>query len=183
MEGRRRHEKNDGTKKNADAFWDAFAAILGEKVYADIPHFDKFYSEEFCGAVRFTQPTPIAKKIVAAARKCADQVILATNPLFPTVAVTERLRWAGLSPADFDYVTDYDNSHFCKPNPKYYLEIAEKCGFDPKNALMIGNNAEEDIRASAAAGLSAYLVTDCLICEGEMPDCPQGSLAEICTLL
>lgn len=175
--------RNDGTRKNADAFWETFAAEMGERVYADIPKFDAFYGGEFQKAVRFTTPTAVAKRIVQAAHACADRVILATNPIFPTVAQVERLSWTGLSPKDFDLVTDYENSHFCKPNPKYYLEIAEKCGFDPQNALMIGNNAEEDVRASMAAGMTAWLATDCLICEGALPRCEQGSLEALCALL
>lgn len=171
--------KNDGTRTNADAFWDAFASLLGDKVYADIPQFDAFYRGDFTKAICFTQPRADAKEAVALAHKMADKVILATNPLFPAVAQQERMRWAGLSMEDFDLVTDYENSHFCKPNPQYYLEIAERCGFDPKNALMIGNNAEEDASASMAAGLRAYLITDCLICEGEMPDCPTGTFKEM----
>lgn len=171
--------KNDGTKTNADAFWGAFAALLGDKVYDDIPQFDAFYRGGFAKAICFTQPSADAKAAVDLAHGCADKVILATNPLFPKVAQKERMRWAGLTMADFDLVTDYENSHFCKPNPQYYLEIAAKCGFDPQNALMIGNNAEEDAAASMAAGLSAYLTTDCLICEGEMPSCPTGTFKEM----
>ncbi len=175
--------KNDGTRTNADAFWATFASILGEKTLADIPHFDAFYSGKFREAARFTIPTPLAGEIVKAAREKADRVILATNPLFPRVAQLARLSWAGLDESDFDLVTDYENSHFCKPNPKYYLEIAEKCGFDPKNALMIGNNAEEDVRAAQAAGMEAWLATDCLIAEGPIPPCVEGTLGDLCDKL
>lgn len=171
--------KNDGTRTNADAFWATFAAILGEQTLAHIPYFDAFYSGKFRETSRYTMPTPLAGEIVAAAHEKAERVILATNPLFPRVAQLERLSWAGLDENDFDLVTDYENSHFCKPNPKYYLEIAEKCGFDPKNALMIGNNAEEDVRAATAAGMTAWLATDCLIAEGEIPPCTRGTLGDL----
>lgn len=175
--------KNDGLRKNYDAFWETFSRPFGEKVYADIPVFDAFYEKEFCGAVRFTQPTELAVEAVRLARAAADKVILATNPLFPTVAVRERLRWTGLSMEDFDYVTDYSNSSFCKPNPRYYMEIAEKCGVDLTRSLMVGNNAEEDAKASMAAGMQTYLVTDCLIAEGDLPDCPKGSMADLLEFL
>ena len=39
--------KNDGSRKNEEAFWAQFAKFYGDKVYDDIPVFDKFYAEEF----------------------------------------------------------------------------------------------------------------------------------------
>ncbi len=171
--------KNDGTQKNSDAFWKTFASLLGEKVYDDIPLFDSFYSGRFNEAVKYTSPTPNARRAVEYAKKCADKVILATNPMFPTVAVKARLEWTGLKYEDFDYATDYTNSHYCKPNPKYFEEIAEKFLLNPEKCLMIGNNAEEDANASMTLGFSSFLLTDCLICGGEMPDCPSGTFEDL----
>lgn len=170
--------KNDGAKTNCDMFWQCFAGTFGEKVYNDIPIFDKFYTNEFHKAKAFTSENPLAKEAVRLVRAAADKVILATNPIFPTEAVESRLSWIGLSYADFDFVTDYSNSGFCKPNPKYYLDIAEKMDVDPAKCLMVGNNTEEDIVAGAAAGMDTYLITDCLICEKEMPECKSGSFDE-----
>ena len=48
---------------------------------------------------------------------------------------------------------------------------------------MIGNNAEEDIAAAQRAGLSTFLITDCLIAEGEIPNTPKGSFAELIDFL
>ena len=171
--------KNDGTKINHDAFWDTFADALGQRVYGDIPKFDAFYGGKFNEAVKYTSPTPNAKKAVEYARTCAERVILATNPMFPTVAVKSRLEWAGLKYEDFDYATDYKNSHFCKPNPKYFEEIAEKFSLNPKNCLMVGNNATEDAKASMSLGFSVFLLKECLICDGDMPDCHVGTFDDL----
>ncbi len=168
--------KNDGTKPNSDAFWEVFSGIFGDGVYCHIPTFDEFYRTSFHRAKEFTTPTELSAKVVAAARACADKVILATNPLFPEVAIESRLSWIGLKVSDFDFVTTYENSGFCKPNPAYFSDIMNKFGLTAENCLMIGNNTVEDIAAATAAGIPSYLVTDCLICEGQMPDCPQGSL-------
>ncbi len=170
--------KNNGEMTNSARFWEVFSGIYGEKVYSDIPVFDSFYRGDFHNAKSATSPTPLAREIVDLAHKCADKVILATNPLFPRVAVEARMSWVGLSSADFDLVTDYDNSGFCKPNPEYYLDIARKMQIRPERSLMIGNNTLEDASASASAGFSCYLITDCLISECEMPDCPCGSFAD-----
>ena len=93
------------------------------------------------------------------------------------------LSWAGISEGAFDLITDYENSCYCKPNPAYYLDICEKMDIAPTRCLMIGNNAEEDIRAAQRAGLSTFLLTDCLIAEGEIPDTPKGSFPELIEFL
>jgi FMN phosphatase YigB (HAD superfamily) len=181
--------KNDGSKTNFDIFWEYFSKSFGEKVYGDIPTFDAFYSDPngFHKAATLTQPTPLAKEAVALARQKADCVVLATNPFFPRVAVESRISWAGLAASDFDLLTTYENSRSCKPNPTYYLEICEKLGLDPGQCLMIGNNAKEDVWAAQKAGLSAFLLTDCLIDEDGLLqkglDCPKGNFAELIDFL
>lgn len=171
--------KNDGTTSNYNRFWQVFASMIGDHVYDDIPSFDDFYRHSFHNAKAFTQPTPSAAKAVELARECADKVVLATNPLFPRVAVEARLEWTGISPDNFDLITDYENSSFCKPNPSYFIEIMNKIGADPQKCLMIGNNADEDIAAAQAAGLSTFLITDCLIANGEIPSTPKGSFDDL----
>ena len=178
--------KNDGSRPNVEAFWEAFSAVLGKDARKDTPVFDAFYDDEngFHKAIACTQPTPLAAKAVALAREKAARVVLATNPLFPEVAVRSRLKWAGVAYESFDLVTDYTNSTTCKPNPAYYLEITSKLGVDPRKCLMIGNNAQEDIEAAQAAGLATFLVTDCLIAkEGVLPDGPSGSFDELIEFL
>lgn len=177
--------KNDGTRSNFDIFWAYFAKAFGKDVYDHIPHFDAFYSDVngFHKAAALTQPTPMAREAVALARQNAERVVLATNPFFPRVAVESRMSWAGVSAEDFDLVTTYENSHSCKPNPAYYTEICEKLSLDPRKCLMIGNNADEDVRAAQAAGMDTFLLTDCLIADGELPDCPKGGFAELLDFL
>lgn len=177
--------KNDGSRTNYDIFWEHFSTAFGPKVYDHVPYFDAFYTDPngFHKAKAFTAPTPMAQKAVELAHRNAQRVVLATNPFFPRVAVESRISWAGLTPDDFDLVTTYENSHSCKPNPAYYAEICKKLGLDPTKCLMIGNNADEDVRASQAAGMDAFLLTDCLIAEGELPDCPKGGFAKLLDFL
>ncbi len=166
---------NDGSCLNGDRFWSVFSGLMGEHVYGDIPFFDDFYRNEFHSAVAFCQPTPLAVAAVEQAREKAGKVVLATNPFFPLVAVEARLSWTGIKTEDFDLVTHYGNSRYCKPSPEYYIEIAKELSVEPRECLMIGNNAKEDVWAAQMAGMNAFLLTDCLICDGEIPDCPQGS--------
>ena len=66
--------KNDGTKKNRDAFWDTFGSVID----CDIDEIDKrcldFYSNEFKDSKRFTKDNPLAVKAVEIAHKKADLV-------------------------------------------------------------------------------------------------------------
>lgn len=89
-------------------------------------------------------------------------MVLATNPIFPLVGVETRLSWVGLRPEDFSYITAYENSTTCKPNPAYYAEILRKTGKRPQECLMVGNDATEDT-AALEQGIGVYLVTDCLL--------------------
>ncbi len=176
--------KNDGKKTNADAFWDSFGAATGKDARHLIPHFEVFYETEFHKCKAFVGENPRAKEAVALARRKAEKVILATNPMFPPVGVRSRLSWLGLSPEDFDQVTDYETCHFCKPNPAYFTEILENEGLSPEHCLMIGNNVQEDTEAAAAAGIPGFLVTDCLMNEKDvLPDCPQGSFSDLINFL
>ena len=176
--------QNDGSASNYDRFWQVFFEVIGKESYEHVPVFDAFYSKEFHDAIAFTDPRPaLARQAVALAREKAHRVVLATNPLFPRVAVRSRLAWAGLSEDDFDWITDYENSSTCKPNPAYYRQIAEQLHVDPLQCLMVGNNTEEDIEAAQAAGLSTFLLTDCLIAKEPIPFSPKGSFEELLAYL
>ena len=154
---------NDGTAPNEQRFWDTFAAIVGEDIRMRIPEFDDFYRTDFHKARAVTRPNPHAREIIDCARKHADKVILATNPLFPLCAVEARLSWIGLSPEDFDWITTYENSGFCKPNPLYYTDILNRFSLVPADCLMVGNDVKEDAAAASQAGLSVHLIDDDLL--------------------
>ena len=89
--------------------------------------------------------------------------VLATNPLFPHTATDNRMRWAGLKPEDFSFYTTYENSRYCKPNPKYYEEILQKLNLKPEECIMVGNDLEEDILPTEKLGMQGFLLTDFLI--------------------
>jgi len=154
---------NDGAVPNEQRFWDTFGAILGEDIRSRIPEFDNFYRTSFHKAQAITRPNPLARQIIDRARSLADRVILATNPLFPLCAVEARLSWIGLKPEDFDWITTYENSAYCKPNPAYYTDILARFSLDPAQCLMVGNDVKEDAAAATQAGLSVHLITDDLL--------------------
>lgn len=153
---------NNGEKRNEERFWDQFAKELGEESRNLEPEFQRFYENEFQEVQKVTGNNPYAKSSVELLRKKGYQLVLATNPIFPKVATHSRISWAGLSPQDFDHITTYDNTRFCKPNIEYYNEILKQLGKTPEECLMIGNDVADDMCA-AQLGIRTYLVTDCLI--------------------
>lgn len=154
--------QNDGSCPNDERFWQVFAEHLGQDILKLRPVFDRFYAEEFNGAKTATRENPLARRVVDGLKAQGRDVVLATNPMFPAVGVATRLAWIGLTPEDFSYVTSYENSSFCKPHPAYFSQILEKIGKHPGECLMVGNDVREDGLAARQAGLSAYLITDCL---------------------
>ena len=139
--------KNTSKKTNCEVFWDTFCSIYGADAIKDKPRLDEFYSNEFCNAKAACGFTEKSAEVISLLKSKGINVVLATNPLFPTIATENRIKWAGLSPDDFLLYTTYDNSCRSKPNPQYYTEITEKLGLDPKECLMVGNDVGEDMVA------------------------------------
>lgn len=154
--------KNDGNRTNEDAFWAKFAQLFGSEALADQPLFESFYANEFQRARQFCGYDPLAAQAVRAIKASGRRVVLATNPIFPAAATRSRLSWAGLEPADFELITTYENSRFCKPNVGYYREILDRLGLRGEDCLMVGNDMTEDT-AAAEAGMQVFLITSCLI--------------------
>lgn len=154
---------NDGARLNKDLFWIKFFEYAPKFDNKIIEASDNFYLGRFKELKAFAQENSLAKKAVELAHEKGRRVVLATNPVFTMSAQLERLSWSGLSEKDFDLITSYENSHYCKPDPRYYFEICKKIDVNPKNAIMIGNDEREDMKGAFEAGLMGYLVTDCRI--------------------
>lgn len=154
--------QNDGSVPNRDRFWSSFADLCGAEAAAHRADFDRFYSTDFEKARVATRVQPLAAECIRILKEKGYRLILATNPIFPQAATYARIRWAGLDPADFAWITTYENAGYCKPNPGYYAEILDRVGAEASDCLMIGNDVREDMCA-AALGMEVLLLTDCLI--------------------
>jgi HAD superfamily hydrolase (TIGR01549 family) len=167
-------------KTNEQVFIEYFVAHSGLDKEEVWPIFDAFYRDVFPTLSHLTSPSPWAKKIVEAAKGQGYRVAVATNPVFPRMAIHNRLAWIELAPEDFELVTVYEESHFTKPNPGYFQEICDKLGVQPTECIMVGNHMQEDMVASKL-GMKTFLVTNYLEDRGE----PQyqvdqsGSLEEL----
>jgi len=171
---------NDGTKTNAQAFWQHFCGIYGEKAMADERLFEEFYATEFEQVRNVCGFSEKARQVIDKVKEKGLRAVLATNPLFPPIATQARVRWAGLKKEDFDYITTYDNSSFCKPNPEYFEEVLEKTGLKAEECVMVGNDTSDDL-AAANLGMPVFILTDCLINEKnvDLSAHPHGGFDEL----
>lgn len=172
--------QNDGTKSNESAFWTQFQSIFGEKVAEDKPLFEEFYAVEFQQAAKLCGFNPMAKTTIERLKAHGFQLALATNPLFPAVATESRIRWAGLDPSDFAIYTTYENSRWCKPSLGYYRELLQKLNCAPQDAMMVGNDVDEDMVVQQL-GCQVFLLTDCLINKSNaaLSQFPHGSFSDL----
>ena len=173
--------QNDGSCTNEEAFWKVFVEYFGEESAKDRPFIDEFYSTEFNQVSQVCGFEKEAKEIVELVKEKGKIPVLATNPLFPQMATKNRMRWAGLEQELFAAYTTYEDCHYCKPNPKYYLELLEKLNLKPEECIMVGNDYDEDMVPTKALGMQGFLLTDCLINkkEQDLSNCPQGGFREL----
>ena len=172
--------KNDGSKRNDDLLWDTFSALMGRDTRVDEPLFEAYYHNEFQQVRQVCGFDPSAAGAIKEIRAMGYTVALATNPLFPAVATYSRVRWAGLEPEDFAYITTYENSFHSKPNPDYYREVLDRLGVTAQQCLMVGNDVAEDMIAQTL-GMKVFLLTPCLINKHneDITRYPHGGFAEL----
>ena len=153
---------NDGSKTNRQAFAEEFSKITGLNYYDIESRFENYYMTNFSIVKSVCKITDLSKNIVNSAKQKGYTVAIATNPIFPKIATSQRLCWLGLNYDDFPLVTTFENSNFAKPNTNYYLDICKKLNVSPNECIMIGNDTSDDGSAKAC-GMEVILINDYLI--------------------
>lgn len=145
---------------NKEVFWRHFTQRHNLDMVELEKTFGRFYATDFKKLEKITQKWPVAADLVRTAFAKGLQIVIATNPMFPRMAVEERLRWAGVPASDFPYhlITTYENMHAVKPHQAYYQEILSIVGCQAENALMVGDNWQNDIEPASALGLFTYWI-------------------------
>ena len=149
-------------RMNSDIFWEFFKAEFGVDESAFPERTSDFYRNEYLSLKSICGFDPDAGPTVKALKDMGYRLVLATNPLFPRVAITERLKWTGVDIGDFEFITTYESYHSCKPSPLYYKEIAKNLGLSPSEIMMVGNDTNDDMSAEKI-GMKVFLLTKCLI--------------------
>ncbi len=140
----------------------AFYEPLGTTPEALREPIESFYREEYPKLRTLARRKAAAFELVQAAREAGLELVVATNPLFPRVAIEQRLAWAGLPVEDipFALVTSSEEFHFGKPHLAYYAEILGRLGRSPDEAAMIGDDPEADLEPARLLGMAAYHVDE-----------------------
>ena len=144
----------------------AMFAILLEVLEAELAISPERYGEcleQFCqNDLEILRPLvaghPLASQLVATSLAKGWKVVLATNPIFPRAVIDARVTWGELNGDAFHYVAAYETAHFCKPNRRFFEEIADRLQVPAKKCLMVGNDALHDLSARQV-GMQTCLLT------------------------
>lgn len=143
---------------NEEVFWEVFQRLSGADRDALVAGVEAFHRQRLPELSYLGEPAPGGRQAVEAARRYSRHLVLATQPLYPAAAIGERVRWAGLAPADFHLVTSMENMSACKPWVQYYQAIMDLVEVeDPGRVLMVGNDPILDM-AAGSLGIRTYLL-------------------------
>lgn len=162
-DGTARMYQNNGSKTNEMIFWDEFSNHYGKDKLKDQKYFDEFYDSNFKNTIYACKENNLAKAIIDFVHKTSLKCILSTNPIFPKKATLTRMGFVNLKEEDFDFITTYENFSYCKPNPKYFLELLKIFNLKEDEVIIFGNNDVEDYLCAKNANIKCYLVKGNLI--------------------
>ncbi|NHJ85475.1 MAG: HAD family hydrolase [Asgard group archaeon] len=124
-----------------------------KKIFDNLIH---FYTHDYDELANFIKP---AKGAIEAVQTCFDlnlDVVIATTPIFPKVAIMKRLKWSGVGDYKYRLITHAENMHFSKPRDEYYLEILKKIKLKPNDCLMVGNEFMGDVVGPSRIGMDTF---------------------------
>lgn len=119
---------------------------------------DDFCRANLPGLECFIQQHPLAPLLLKACRRLGWRMVLATNPIFPRPVIDARMKWAGLDPDFFHFVTDYETCRHCKPHLEYFQDVVARLKVPAEACLMVGNDSWHDM-AARGAGMRTCLLT------------------------
>jgi FMN phosphatase YigB (HAD superfamily) len=154
-------ENLDPTTRLAQVFADCFYPTLRVSEEDLRPALHDFYTQIFPSLHTLTHPIPAAQQLIETAFEAGREVVIATSPLFPRIAMEHRLEWAGIPVDRYPYslVTSYEDFHFSKPNLAYYAEILGRLGKPAHEAVMIGNDPKDDLEPAQGMGIPVFHVS------------------------
>ncbi|MBN2604246.1 MAG: HAD hydrolase-like protein [Bacilli bacterium] len=153
---------NDTGNTNEEVFMAAFEKRIGHDITEYKEMFSMYYDTLFQRVQATTYPSKEMIESVKILQEKGYTIVLATNPLFPMKANHHRVRWAGLTPEDFSYISAFEMNHYCKPNAMYFEEVLQTIQKKPEECMMIGNDVVDDLGAMKL-GIKTYIITDCIV--------------------
>ncbi|PJF36254.1 MAG: hypothetical protein CUN49_06425 [Candidatus Thermofonsia Clade 1 bacterium] len=147
----------DPTCSNRAVFERAFVQALAMPSEALHTAFARAQAAIFPSLVRHFAPEPAAVPLLERlmARDIAFAIV--TNPIFSLETVYQRMIWGNL-PLELPYalITNLEELHFAKPRPHLYEEVLARIGYEPDQAIMVGDDFQNDIAPANAIGMHAY---------------------------
>jgi FMN phosphatase YigB (HAD superfamily) len=150
---------NTEHRTNEEVFMEAMKLSVHEQLDEYKARFNHFYQTDFDAVKQSVSKNEDILSAVKILKKKGYQLVIATNPMFPRLAIEKRISWAGLDIEDFSYVTSFEDNHYCKPQPKFYQEVLSEIGKSPFECLMVGNDTYEDLIAGKL-NIATYLIED-----------------------
>jgi FMN phosphatase YigB (HAD superfamily) len=144
-------------RTNREVFYQDFFARTGVDLDEHWTLFEAFYRERFPLLGDGYGPTKGARRAVETALALGLDVVVATQPIFPRLAIERRLAWAGLDDLGLAQLTTYEIMHACKPLPDYFREAAGLVGCDTGECVMVGDDRAMDM-AAADVGMRTFYV-------------------------
>jgi FMN phosphatase YigB (HAD superfamily) len=156
-------------KTNEEAFMEALQLIVNDDITWMQERFNQFYLNEFDQIRLAVTPNVFMQKAVKLLKEKGYKCIIATNPMFPKIAIEKRIIWTGCDRDDFDYVTSFEKNHYCKPQLKFYEEVLNDMNLIAEECLMVGNDINEDMIVSKL-NIKTYLITNHVMQNEVIPD-------------
>jgi FMN phosphatase YigB (HAD superfamily) len=122
--------------------------------------FIHFYNTDYNKLEEITEPMDGAESFLKLAIERGYHLVLATQPVFPEIAIRKRLVWAGLEKIPFELITHIENMYASKPHRQYFDQILSMLNITGDKCLMIGNDLDMDMAAKNYGIPTFYLQTD-----------------------
>lgn len=154
--------KNLEYKTNEEVFMEDFQGRIDGNIGIYLERFNKYYDEDFLKIKAVVLENKFIQEGIKVLKEKGYKVVIATNPLFPLKAIEHRIRWAGFEPSEFEYISHYENNHYCKPHIQYFEEILKDINKNATECMMVGNDVQEDLIAGKV-GIKTFLINDFMI--------------------
>jgi len=154
--------KNLEYKTNEEVFMEDFQRRIEGDLETYKERFNRYYDDGFIETRAAVLENKFILRSVKVLKDKGYKAVVATNPIFPMKAIEHRIRWAGFEPDDFEYISNYENNHYCKPQLQFYEEILRDINKDASECIMVGNDVQEDLIAGKA-GIKTFLIKDHMI--------------------
>ncbi len=152
----------DATQTLYEKFMPLMSMATGHDAKGLAELFTAFYADCYSILRPMVKPRAASRTLLDYLFSHNYQVAVATNPGLPESAIYQRMEW-GEVPADrepFALITTLESMHFGKPHPEYYEEIMARLAINPGEAIMVGDDWDNDMVGAAKAGLLTYWISE-----------------------